>query len=226
MNLNENDIYHVYYTKVKLPDSYFKKYEELPPCPIAKYNFSWAGKDYPRIPCVADFREWIPKHNLNHVQHLAYTSDTDPELEFITASEKTLLTYPPYDLHTLNHQNLYDFFIFNQTLEHLHNPFLAVENIYNAVKPGGYVFTSVPTLNIPHMMPSHFNGFTPMGLAMLFKNCKFEVVEIGQWGNYDYIQQLFQTHQWPDYRQLQRNGRITNEERNVCQCWILAKKPL
>ena len=73
--------------------------------------------------------------------------------------------------------NSFDFFLFNQTLEHLYNPFHAVENIYKIVKPGGYVFTSVPTLNIPHMTPVHFNGFTPMGLAMLFLSAGFEIVD-------------------------------------------------
>jgi SAM-dependent methyltransferase len=226
MSFAPHDIYNVYGRHVKLPDSYFKKYEDLPVCPIAAYNYSWKGKDYPRVPCTMDFKEWIPKYNLSQVDHLALTCESDPELDFISANKKTFLNYPPYDLHTLDHVEQYDFFLFNQTIEHLHNPFLAVQNIYRSLKPGGCVFTSVPTLNIPHMMPSHFNGYTPMGLAMLFKNCNFEVLEIGQWGNYDYIQQLFQTHSWPDYQQLQRNGKITNEERNVCQCWILARKPL
>jgi SAM-dependent methyltransferase len=226
MNFNDRDIRHIYFTKVKLPDSYFKKYEDLPPCPSAKYNFSWVGKDYPRVGCVMDFKEWMSAYNLTNVGHLAYTSNEDPELDFISGEQQTLLNYPPYDLHTFDHVERYDFFLFNQTLEHLHNPFLAVQNIYRSLKPGGYVFTSVPTLNIPHMMPSHFNGFTPMGLAMLFKNCQFEVMEIGQWGNCDYIQSLFETHSWPDYQKLQKNGKITNEERNVCQCWILARKPL
>jgi len=109
-------------------------------------------------------------------------------------------------------------------LEHLYNPFEAVKSIFNVVKPGGYVFTSVPTLNIPHLMPSHFSGFTPMGLAMLFKTANFEIIEIGQWGNLNYIQKLWSTHSWPGYDELQNNNYVSNEERNACQCWILAKK--
>jgi hypothetical protein len=66
-----------------------------------------------------------------------------------------------------------------------------------------------------------------MGLAMLFLTSKFDIIEMGQWGNYDYIQQMFATHDWPDYTKLQTlSGIITNEERNVAQCWILARKPL
>jgi len=63
-----------------------------------------------------------------------------------------------------------------------------------------------------------------MGLAMLFKTANFEVIEIGQWGNYDYITQLWGTHDWPGYDKLNKNNIVTNEEKNVCQCWILARK--
>ena len=74
------------------------------------------------------------------------------------------------------------------------------------------------------MTPIHFNGFTPMGLAMLFKTANFEIVEIGQWGNFEYISRLFQSHSWSGYDTLNKNNQVTNEERNVCQCWILARK--
>jgi SAM-dependent methyltransferase len=131
--------------------------------------------------------------------------------------------YPPYDLHNIseNIKDEFDFFLFNQTIEHLYNPFEAIQQIYKIIKPGGYVFTSVPTINIPHNTPIHFNGFTPMGLAMLFKTANFEIIEMGQWGNINYITTLFSTHDWPGLNTL---NNISNEEKNVCQCWILARK--
>lgn len=226
IKFTDDYIQDLYYTKVKLPHSYFFKYECLPPCPVKSYNFNWGNNDFPRNWCILDFIEWVNKHNINNVEHLGCTYE-DSELDFLNYKKKTTLQYPQYDLHSISEQyngDLFDFFIFNQTLEHLYNPFEAVKQIYNIVKPGGYVFTSVPTINIPHMTPIHFNGFTPMGLAMLFKTANFEIIEIGQWGNYDYIQKLFSTHWWPGYDNLQNNNIIANEERNVCQCWILAKK--
>ena len=222
---SEAELQKIYNDKVKLPESYFKKYETLPPCPVKKYGHEWGRRrDFPRTWCILDFIEWIKKYDID-IEHLGYTYN-DPELEFVNPLKKTQVSYPEYDLHTIsNHfKNEFDFFLFSQTIEHLYNPIEAVKQIYEIVKPGGYVFTSVPTLNIPHMTPIHFNGFTPMGLAMLFKTAKFEIVEIGQWGNYDYIQKLWKTHTWPSYADLQTDNVITNEERNVCQCWILAKK--
>lgn len=224
---SEAEIITLYEQKVKKPSAYFTKYERLPPCTIQAYGNSWNGRDFPRNWCILDFQEWVQKYNLRDIQHLGYTCTTDPELEFLNAKEKTLLLYPPYDLHTIGqrYQETFDFFLFNQTLEHLYNPFMAVQQIFTTVKKGGYIFTSVPTLNIPHMMPFHFNGFTPLGLVMLFRSAGFEVVEVGQWGNLEYIQKLFQSHSWPSFTELQHDGKVTNEEKNVCQCWILARKP-
>ena len=220
-----DEIHKLYYDKVKLPESYFTKYSKLPRCPVAAFNHDWGNHDYPRNCAILDFIEWVSTHDIS-IEHLGYTYSSDPELEFIFPENKTLLSYPEYDLHSLpSHlKNTFDFFLFNQTIEHLYNPFDALKQIYNTLKPGGYVFTSVPTINIPHDSPIHFNGFTPMGLAMLFKTANFDVVEIGQWGNLDYINKLWATHDWPGYNSLNNNGYVVNEERNVCQCWILAKK--
>jgi SAM-dependent methyltransferase len=224
---SEQQIWEIFYKHVNLPESYFKKYERLPPCPVKAWNNSWDNYDFPRNWCVLDFIEWITKHSITNVDHLAYTCDTDPELEFISASKKTKLEYPPYDLHIIGNafNNEFDFFIFNQTIEHLYNPFDAIKSIYITLKPGGYVFASVPTINIPHSTPFHYGGYNPMGLAMMFKGANFEILEIGQWGNYDYISKIFNTHSWPGYNMLQKDGIITNERRNVAQCWILARKP-
>jgi SAM-dependent methyltransferase len=226
MHFTDETIYDIWIKKIKLPESYFIKYNTIPDCPVKLWNYNWGNHDFPRVWCILDFIEWINKYNITNIQHLGYTGDNDPELEFIHSTQKTYIPYPPYDLHTIsNHfNNEFDFFIFNQTLEHLYNPFEAMKSLYKIIKPGGYVFTSVPTINIPHMVPFHFNGFTPMGLAMLFKSANFEIIEIGQWGNINYITKLWSTHCWPGYNELNINNTVSNEELNVCQCWILARK--
>jgi SAM-dependent methyltransferase len=218
-------INNIFYSKVNLPSNYFKKYENLPPCPVKAYNYNWGNYDFPRNWCILDFKEWVEKYKIRP-SCMAVTCQTDPEVEFVCADETIHIPYPPFDLHTIDQHftDKFDFFIFNQTLEHLYNPFLAVSSIYNTLKSGGYVFTSVPTLNIPHMVPFHFNGFTPMGLAMLFINAGFEVIEIGQWGNLNYINKLWAKHTWPGYDQLHNNNIVENQKQNVCQCWILARK--
>jgi len=83
------------------------------------------------------------------------------------------------------------------------------------MKTGGYVYTSMPTINIPHGTPIHYNGFNPMGLVMIFKSVGFEIIEIGQWGNLDYIIKLFTNHRWPDASSSSRGCSHKNEEKNV-----------
>ena len=219
---SDNDLQSIYVQHVKKSASYFNRYSTIPDCPVRSWNHTWSGHDAPRVFAVLDFIEWTIKHGIHVGDELGITCSTDPELEFISYKNKTLLEYPPYDLHNdyIKLHAKFDFFIFNQTIEHLYNPFMALENIYKCVKPGGYVFTSVPTINIPHSTPIHYNGYNPMGLALLFLSTGFEVVEIGQWGNYDYIAHIFKHHGWPDVSQV---GHV-NEERNVAQCWILARR--
>ena len=222
MNFTEAELNNIYIKKVKKNEEYFNKYISLPPCPVKKWNNSWNGHDMPRNFAILDFIEWAKNHGINTGNDLGITCPSDPELEFIKYKNTTLIKYPPKDLHIYyeEYKLKFNFFIFNQTIEHLYNPFMALENIYKYIKPGGYVYTSVPTINIPHSTPIHYNGFNPMGLALLFLSAGFEIIEIGQWGNYDYISKLFKTHWWPDCNQVSHK----NEERNVSQCWILAKK--
>ena len=139
------------------------------------------------------------------------------------------------DLHCLSHQNtfsqgnFFDLVIFSQVLEHLYDPFLAMKNIYEITAPGGYVFTSVPTLNIPHFTPFHFYHFTLMGLISLFVRHNFEVLEVGQWGNKEYEKLLLQTHEWPSLQDLAKvldPHNISNDRDNADQVWILARKPM
>lgn len=222
----DEDLQSIYTCFVKKPESYFRKYETLPPCTIKAWNNSYKQHDFPRVWAYYDLREWIKKYNLEACGLLASTCAGDPELDLFKPSERIDLPYPPYDLHQIGskYQDYFDFFLFNQTLEHLHNPYEAIRQINISLKAGGYIFTSVPTLNIPHSTPVHFGGFNPMGLAMLFISNGFRVVEMGQWGNYEYIRKLWLTHKWPDADELLKQGKISNEEQNVCQCWILAQK--
>jgi hypothetical protein len=223
--LSEQDIHNLYNKHVLKPESYFNKFH---PFPIEKNNmkWKWEGKDFPRIPCVLDFQEWIKKHNINNINNLLITSTSDPEIEFL---KYTNVDYVPYDgnngdFHTLQLDKEYDFILFNQTIEHLYNPFLSMWNLYHYVKKGGYVFTSVPVLNIPHMVPFHFNGYTPIGLCILMESVGFNTLEIGYWGNNDYINKLFTNKNWPSYKDLLINNSITHDKGSEVQTWILVQK--
>lgn len=202
---------------------YLSQYNKIPKELNGK-NWKWEGKDFPRVRAIIDFSNWVKKHQIGNIKKLLITDLGDPELEFLTHEELTFIPYKngTNDLHTLNLScKSHDFIIFNQTLEHLYNPFICLENLYNHLKVGGYLYTTVPTINIPHMVPYHFWGITPMGLCMIMKSVGFEIIEVGYWGNYNYISQLFKNHTWPDIKTLKSTA---NELNNECQCWILVRK--
>lgn len=225
------DIKNLYNNKVKKDIVYFQKYENISSYKDGFIENLFVNKDYPRIPCLLDFKEWIQKYNISPKKML-FTSESDFELNYIKPKQKTVYGYNDNtnegDLHKLNLlEKDWDFFLFSQTLEHLYNPLLAIKNIFQCLEPGGWVFTSVPTINIPHMTPFHFAGIYPMGLAVLFESVGFNLIEIGQWGNLDYIEALFKSQHWPDCNYLlsRGNGKIKNDEFYVAQCWCLAQKP-
>jgi SAM-dependent methyltransferase len=223
---SEDEIIRVYQTYVNKPNEYYRKFECLP-LELNCKKWNWDTKDCSRIFTILDFKEWLVKHSIGHFPKVLATCLTDPELEYITYDKIVVAEYinRENDLHTLDLPGKdFDFIILNQTLEHLYNPFICVENLYNHLKPGGYLFTSVPTINIPHLMPFHFNGYTPIGLCMLMKSAGFEVVETGFWGNLDYMNFMFQNWTWPNYKQLMKNGEIKNEPGRYVQTWILATK--
>jgi len=186
--------------------------------------------DFPRVASLFDFEDWIQKYHLKKVNSLLSTSKDDIELTYLEVDyiEFCEYQYGTNDLHTLNLKKKdFDFVIFNQTLEHLYNPFLAMKTLYDHLKPGGYLYTTVPTINIPHMMPFHFWGITPLGLCMLSKSVGFEICECGQWGGYSYLGYMFTYGEWPGHEVVfNPNGIIENSELCQAQTWVLIQKPI
>jgi len=226
--IKEDEIDSIYRDHIMINNNhdYLTRYKDLP---LDKNNkkWKWEGKDFPRIISLLEIERYINKYNINSKHILSFNNISDPEMEYLKYDRITNFNYEEnktdYDLHTLNiPQSDYDFSMFNQTLEHLYNPFVCLDNIYKYLSVGSYTYCNVPTVNIQHSLPNNFyTGFTPIGLAVLFKSCGFKIVEVGQWGTYEYISKIFKSHNWPDYQEL--SGYV-NEFKNPAQTWILAKK--
>lgn len=225
--MSENDIMNIYNIHCNKSSDYINRYEKLP-LERNNKNWKWEGKDFPRVKCLLDLQDWLSKHNLGHFSKVLSTSPGDPELELITYDKLVIAEYENgvNDLHTLNlSEKDFDLILFAQTLEHLYNPFLAIQQLYEHTKTGGYIFTSVPMINIPHYVPFYYWGVNMMGLSVLFKSAGFKIVEVGGWGNKKYIDFLFKNLTWPDYQQLiDENGMIHNDLNSICQSWILVQK--
>ena len=226
---NEKEIIDIYNKYVLKEPSYFDKanirYQSL----SDELKIKWQNRDFPRLASIFDFEDWIKKYNLEKVNKLLCTYETDDELDYIQANTVDIIDYSKnkeYDLHTLDLKDKdYDFIIFNQTLEHLYNPFLSMKKLYEHLNPNGYLYTTVPIINIPHIVPFHFWGITPMGLCILSKNASFDILECGYWGNLEYINHIFSTNAWTHTNNVMNSdGVIENIDHCQSQTWILLKK--
>lgn len=64
------------------------------------------------------------------------------------------------------------------TLEHVENPWVAVEAIHDAMRPGGLCVVSVPFLFPYHPSPQDRWRFSPDGLRALFREQEWEVLYV------------------------------------------------
>lgn len=194
------------------------------------------GGDCSRFFIQLDFYTWIKKYGISSPSNCFTTWPMDPEMRMLSCGHVTEYVYNDKDgSNDLHHipptvpRGLADFVVVSQTLEHLWNPFRALINLNRILRPGGYIFTSAPTVNMPHMTPHHFLHFQPMGLAMLFVDAGFEVIEMGQYGSFLYQKTILETGItiWPRCDSLlDTSGNILNDRDHVAQVWILARKPL
>ncbi len=213
-------------------DEYKHRYD---PLPLEKNNkkWKWEGKDLPRVISLLEFERYVQKYNFEIEKLLTINGANDPEYEFLKGRVKSHLDVDydkdpqKYDLHNLqlNHNN-FDFCYLNQTFEHTYDPYTCLKNIYNYLKPGAWFYTNVPACNPPHSTPYHyFMGYTPMGLPVICEDIGFEIKEVGQWGNEEYMVKLWTRNPgWSDYTQISRPG--LNEFHNPVITWVLVQKPL
>ena len=204
---------------------YIPQYDET----LTKYNdgqWEWENKAFTRITSLIEFRKMIKELGISSDKMLVMNGEGDSELEFITKEYVSYCNYVSnpdlYDLHTMDLDDKdFDFVICNQTIEHLYNPFVSVKNINSHMKMDGYFYATVPVNNMPHDTPIHFyTGFTAVGFGALVEECGFEVVKLGQWGNFEYLEKMFVENKWADYRQVSWKNDVTCP----IDCWVLAKK--
>lgn len=220
-----NEIYNKH-VRINYTDDYVNKYVPLP-LYLNNKAWKWENKDFPRIISLLEFKEYMLECNRLFDNVLLFNGDNDPELEYLKYNNLHNYNYADdanYDLHCLKLEKTdFDFAMLNQTIEHLYNPILALQNIHKHMKVGGVFYTNVPSNNIPHSTPYHFyTGITPVGLGAMVKLAGFNILKIGQWGNKEYLRQLYVTAQWPDYTYNSNPGH--NEIECPIITWCLATK--
>lgn len=76
----------------------------------------------------------------------------------------------------------YDSAICLEVLEHIPNPFQAIDEIYRVLKPSGTLIVSVPHLSRLHDEPHDYFRFTDHGLRHLLEYAGFEVLDLQEKG--------------------------------------------
>lgn len=73
--------------------------------------------------------------------------------------------------------NFFDYIVVSEVLEHIHSPHLAIDQIYNLLKPNGKLIITVPFIFPIHERPIDYYRYTKYGLEFLlreFRNIKIE----------------------------------------------------
>ena len=228
VRIKDNDIkkMHLSYIKPYMNKEYANRYV---PLPMHKNNlpWHWEGKDFPRVIALLEFERFVHEHSISCKKGLAI-NEYDPEWYCLHADQVIQIDYEKapdtYDLHILDLEDKdFDFVMVNQTLEHLYDPLYCLQNIYRHMRFGGILYFNVPALNIPHATPFHYYmGFTPIGIGIMAQLAGFKILSIGQWGNREYLKKMFETYDWPDYRQFKDPG--YNDFAYPVITWIFCQK--
>lgn len=205
MLVDFNEIKNIYeqFIVSKFCNEYLSKYEKLP-LEQKQNNWDWDGKDFSRVISLLEFKEFFEKNNIFFNDILVLNGIGDPELNYIKYKNIFFLDYKndiETDLHVFKTDKKYDFLMTNQTLEHTYDPCLILKNLYNIMNKNGIVYFNVPSLGPPHNTPHHhYNGFTPVGLGSIIRQAGFKLLDVGFWGNKEYVKYLFEKNDWPDYK--------------------------
>lgn len=115
----------------------------------------------------------------------------------LSFTEFKLLPFPEYDICNLNNlDSNWDFILADQVLEHVRQPWIAVEEVRKHLRPGGVAVFTTPFLYRLHPDPQDYWRFTPEGMKVLCAS--YAEVVTGQWGNEAIVSASFRRDPLPE----------------------------
>lgn len=104
------------------------------------------------------YRDTIPQENIN--SYLCLDIEEYPDVDIVADVQHMPQV----------HDEIFDSVICTQVLEHVPNPFLAINELYRVLRPGGTLFLTVPFLNNLHMKPHDYWRFTEYSMRLLLNS--------------------------------------------------------
>lgn len=140
--------------------------------------------------------------------------------------------YPDVDMQKLPFQNdIFDFVISDQVIEHLENPQQALKESYRVLRNGGTAIHTTCFINYIHSNPIDFWRFSPDALRYICKDCGFsQILQCEGWGNriaisLCFISDKFRLMNIPENNWSIRHQIATlNDARYPIVTWVVAKK--
>lgn len=115
-------------------------------------------------------------------------SGDGPIPNMIPSAKLHKVEYPEYDvcnLHQIEDQ-IYDGIVCDQVLEHVKQPFDAVNEMYRVLQPGGILFLTTVFMYPIHEYPKDYWRFTPDALQLLCEKFS-EIISCSGWGNQEMV---------------------------------------
>ena len=158
------------------------------------YNFS-------RVACLADFTDTVQREGVVTTKIAVVSgSSSDPEMSVLTYEALDTFQFDPigncFDLDTnwtvskelFNFEGRYDLVLCSQVFEHIFSPVRGLQNLTKLVKPGGYIWVSVPTINCIHGDPYFYSaGYHPRFLSRLAREVGVQCIHVGGFGSEKYL---------------------------------------
>jgi hypothetical protein len=164
-----------------------------------------------------EFISNLPIHSMSAVE---ISGDLGKKYKFGSYKQ---LNYPEFDIVKDTSAIKYDFIILNQVLEHVSDPYAALENLYDMGSEDAIYYISVPFLVKIHSVPYDFWRFTPDGLNLLLKKTGFSHIDIHYWGNKSVLKQNLNI--WMPFTFLHKNRyMLRNSKEFPVVIWAFCKK--
>ena len=134
--------------------------------------------------------------------------------------------YPDVDMQDMPYADKsFDYVIADQVLEHVRKPWIAVEEVWRVLKPGGIAILTSCLLHPVHGIPHDYFRYTPAGLESLC-DAFFMIHRCDGMGNLSMVLNCFKGNRGKQVVPGQpiEQLAIANDHINLLHVWIIAEK--